>query len=92
MLKGISGKKEEERTIMKRIAMRSNKIFREGFDAEERGNDSLFFFFGFRGKRFWKGEGGKIRSLKRHQERDEMIVGPLSFLSDDPKNEKHSKH
>jgi len=63
---------------MKRIAMRSNQIFREGFDAEERGNDS--FFFGIRGKRFWKGEGGKIRSLKRHQERDEMIVGPLIFL------------
>jgi len=90
MLKGISGKKKLERTVMKRIAMCSNQIFREGFDAEERGNDS--FFFGIRGKRFWKGEGGKIRSLKRHQERDEMIVGPLSFLSDDPKNEKHSKH
>jgi hypothetical protein len=41
---------------------------------------------------FWKGEWGKIRNLKRHRERDEMIVGPLSFLSDDPKNEKHSKH
>ena len=27
---------------MKRIAMRSNQIFREGFDAEERGNDSFF--------------------------------------------------
>jgi len=39
---GISGKKIE-RTIIKRIAMRSNQIFREGFDAEERGNDSFFW-------------------------------------------------
>ena len=42
--------------------------------------EMILSFFGIRGKRFWKGEGGKIRSLKRHQERDEMIVGPLIFL------------
>jgi len=57
MLKGISGKKKIERTLMKRIAMRSNQIFREGFDAEERGNDS--FFLELEGNDSGKGRGAK---------------------------------